>query len=367
MQIQILVDSGEFWPNLREDISRAKHHIFVQTLSFEGDRVGSALVQALISSGAADRRVLADDFFTRHRINDRLLCNPRNWFDSSLRKERAETFSLIDALESDGVEFKLTSPSGFLLSRFLHRNHKKIVVIDDRVAYIGGINFAEHNFDWHDMMLRIEDPSVARFLRDDFLKTWNGKEEASSGRHGGIDMFGFDGAVNERAFGPILEMIGGARESIYVMSPYVTYPFFGAFRRAVKNGARVSLVAPVENNWGFLKQYAMWECARSGIDVYLYPDGMTHLKAMLIDDRRLVVGSSNFDFLSWHYMQEIVAVVDDADAISDFKKKILFPDLDRSTLYEGNVSNITGRYHHLCLRGLTRLYSSLAWLSAIGR
>ncbi len=367
MQIQILVDSGEFWQSLKEDIRRAKQHIYVQTLSFEGDRVGSGLVQSLISSGAADRRVLADDFFTRHRINDKLLCNPKNWFDASLRKERDETFSLVDVLESNGCKFKLTCPSGFLLSRFLHRNHKKIVVIDDRVAYIGGINFAEHNFEWHDMMLRIEDPSVARFLRDDFLKTWDGKEEAAHGRYGGIDMFGFDGATNERAFEPILEMIGGAKESIYVMSPYVTYPFFGAFRRAVKNGARVTLVAPVENNWAFLKQYATWESARSGIDVYLYPDGMTHLKAMLIDDRRLVVGSSNFDFLSWQYMHEIVTVVDDANTISEFKKRILIPDLERSTLYEGSVSNITGWYHHMCLRGLTRLYSSLAWLSAIGR
>lgn len=367
MQIQIQVDAGEFWPSLQEDIRRAKQYVFVQTLSFEGDRVGSGLAESLIGSGAADRRVLADDFYTRHRINDKLLCNPRNWFDKSLREERAATFSLVGEFASKGVEFKLTSPSGILLSRFLHRNHKKIVVIDDRVAYIGGINFSEHNFEWHDMMLRIEEPSVARFLRDDFLNTWDGKEGAAKARLQGVDMYGFDGETNERAFQPILDMIGGAKESIYVMSPYVTYPFFGAFRRAVQNGARVTLITPGRNNWGFLKEYGMWESARSGIDVYLYPERMTHLKAMLVDDKRLVVGSSNFDFLSWHYMQEIVTVIEDADTISQFNKKVLVPDLEKSTLYDGAVSPITGRCHHLSLRGLTRLYSSLAWLSAIGR
>jgi cardiolipin synthase len=367
MQIQIQVDAGEFWPSLQQDIHGAKQYVFVQTLSFEGDRVGAGLANSLLSSGAPDRRIIADEFYTRHRINDKLLCNPRNWFNASLREERAKTFSIVDRLTSNGVGFKLTGPSGFLLSRFLHRNHKKIVVIDDRVAYIGGINFSEHNFDWHDMMLRIEDPAVARFLRDDFVKTWDGREKRTHGQHRGIDLYGFDGVTNERAFQPILDMIEEARESIYVTSPYVTYPFFGGFRRAVRNGARVSLVSPKKNNWRLLKEYGMWECARSGIEVYLYPGRMSHLKAMLIDDRHLVVGSSNFDFLSWHYMQEIVAVITDANTISQFKKKVLIPDLEQSVLFDGAVSDLTGRCHHMSLRGLNKLYASLTWLSAFGR
>jgi cardiolipin synthase len=367
MQIQIQVDAGEFWPSLQADISGAKQYVFVQTLSFEGDRVGADLAESLIRSGARDRRVIADDFYTRHRINDKLLCNPKNWFNKSLRSERADTFGLVDAMEKNGVGFKLTNPSGFILSRFLHRNHKKIAVIDDRVAYIGGINFSEHNFDWHDMMIRIEDPAVAGVLRDDFLGTWEGENETTAGGRPGIDILGCDGENNERSFEPILEMIRGAVESIYVMSPYVTYPFFGALRQAVRRGAAVSLVSPERNNWRLLKEYGIWECARSGIDVHLYRGRMSHLKAMLIDGKHLIVGSSNFDFLSWHYMQEVVAVISDPVTIRDFKQKVLLPDLQRSVRFDGTVSDLTGRCHHMSLRGLNKLYASLGWLSVIGR
>jgi cardiolipin synthase len=240
-------------------------------------------------------------------------------------------------------------------------------VIDDRVAYIGGMNFSEHNFDWHDMMIRIEDPAVACALRDDFLNTWEGRNETMEGGRPGIDILGFDGKTNERAFEPVLEMIRDARESIFVMSPYVTYPFFRGFRRAIRNGARVSLVSPERNNWRFLKEYGIWECRRSGIDIHLYGGRMSHLKAMLIDDRRLIVGSSNFDFLSWHYMQEVIAVISDPDTIQQFKRKVLFPDLEKSVLFEGTVSEVTGHCHHVSLKGLNKLYASLGWLSVIGR
>ena len=49
-------------------------------------------------------------------------------------------------------------------------------MVDDRVAYVGGMNFSEHNAAWHDMMLRITDRAAVAFLREDFLSTWEGHD-----------------------------------------------------------------------------------------------------------------------------------------------------------------------------------------------
>ena len=163
-RIKIQIDADEFWPSLQNDIRSAKDYVYLQTLSFEGDKVGHALAKELSASPATDRRVVVDEFYTVHRINDNFLHNPKHWADKEIRRERDATLAMLKALEADGVGVMLTNPSGPIVVKFLRRNHKKMVVIDDRIAYIGGINFTEHNFEWHDMMLRIEDPELSRFL-----------------------------------------------------------------------------------------------------------------------------------------------------------------------------------------------------------
>ena len=64
------------------------------------------------------------------------------------------------------MQVKYGNPFGFSPRGWLTRNHKKLIVIDDRITYIGGINFSEHNAAWHDMMLRIDDVAVGRFFHN---------------------------------------------------------------------------------------------------------------------------------------------------------------------------------------------------------
>jgi cardiolipin synthase len=362
MRIQIQVDADEFWPSLQRDIKEARDYVFLQSLSFEGDSVGRAVANELLESKAKDRRVIADEFYTVHRINDHYLHNPKHWFRKDLRLERAATLQMMRNLEHGGVGVKLANPSGPFTIRVLDRNHKKIAVVDDRVAYIGGINFSEHNFAWHDMMLRIEDADVTRFLAEDFEATWRGENLNTSRAFEGIEMYRFDGLTNPKAFQPILDLIANARESVFIVSPYITYPFFEAVRRARSNGAKVVLIAPDDNNWGVLREYLIWEAARWDVDLMLYEGRMSHLKAILVDDAHLIAGSSNFDFLSYRHMQEIVGVVTDRSAIDSFKRSILEPDLARSHRSTEHVSQLRGFYHLARLKiwcGVSRGFCSL--------
>ena len=333
MNIQLLVDFDEFWARLSEDISAARASVFVQTFAFEGDTVGQKLAAALLSCTAADKRVLADSF-TRFVLSDRFRYSPAGFCDRTLRREAADTAAMMSQLERRRVKLQFTNPCGLSARKLLSRNHKKLLLVDDRVAYLGGINFSEHNAAWHDMMLRIDDPSAAAFLREDFLATWRGENQARRQTAPGIELLTTDGENNRRIFKRMIDLIDGAGRSIFVESPYITFPFYEHLREAARRGVRVTVLTPEQNNWRFFRNYARLEAARSGIDLRLFRERMSHLKAMLIDDECLVTGSSNFDYLSYRLHQEAIAIVTNADVIGDFRARIAAVDLANSRTLE---------------------------------
>lgn len=366
-RIRLQIDASEFWPSLQRDIREAKEYVYIQSMSLEADSVGKALAAELIACRAGDRRVIADEFYTVRRINDNFLHNPKHWFNKAVWQERNDTLAMLKRLDGSGVGVKLTNPSGPLSVKFLKRNHKKIMAIDDRIVYIGGLNFTEHNFEWHDMMVRIEDADLTRFLKEDFLTTWKGNHANTTRRFEDIELFRFDGVNNRKTFQPILDLIAGAKRSIYVISPYIAFPFYEPLRKAIANGVKVVLIAPENNNWITMREYLIWESERAGVDLRMYQGRMMHLKAMLVDDSQLIVGSSNFDFLSSTLMQEVVAVVTDKGVIEDFKRRVLEVDLKNTTANTQRVGNIKGFYHLARLKLMPVVVGFLEKIFMFGR
>ena len=336
MAVELLVNFNEFWSRLREDIARAQESVFVQTFAFEGDFVGKQLAEALLSSPARDKRVLADSF-TRIVLSDRFRYSPANMLNRELRQEARETDAMRRELESAGIKIKFTNAYRPTPRTFLSRNHKKLIVIDESTAYIGGINFSEHNAAWHDTMLRIDDADAVAFLREDFLSTWGGGDRFAHREFPELELFTLDGRENRRAFQRVLNLIDGAREAIFVESPYITFPFYERLRIAAGRGVEVKVVTPGQNNWSYFASYARSESARSQIDLRLYR-GMSHLKAMLIDNEVLIAGSSNFDYLSYRLYQEIIGVFTSPALISDFRQRVVLPDVVNSVAVDCHAS-----------------------------
>ncbi|PYS32000.1 MAG: phosphatidylserine/phosphatidylglycerophosphate/cardiolipin synthase family protein [Acidobacteria bacterium] len=337
MPTELLIDFDEFWSRLDEDIRLAQQSIFVQTFALEGDRVGQKLSDAVLSSPAQDKRILADSF-TRIVLSDRFRYSPANIFDEELRHEARETERMIHKLKGAGVAISFTNPYGLSPRKLLSRNHKKLIVIDKTTAYIGGINFSEHNAAWHDMMVRIEGTDAVTFLREDFLSTWNRKDQIAGRQFDDIELFTLDGRRNRAGFGRILDLIDAAQDSIFVASPYITFPFYERLRAAARRGADVKIVTPEQNNWSCFANYARRESARSQIDLRLYRGRMSHLKAMLIDDTYLIAGSSNFDYLSYRLYQEIVGIFSEAQVIKEFRERVMLPDLANSIAVDCDAS-----------------------------
>jgi cardiolipin synthase len=360
MTFDLLVDSDNFWNRLQADIKSAQHGLLIQTLSFEGDSVGKKLSELVKASPAKDKRIIID-YYTRYILSDKYRHSPRNWFNADLRREIKDTDAMISDLRSNGTRIKFVNPIGPLFMKLPARNHKKIIVIDDHICYIGGINFSEHNFDWHDLMLRIDDREIANFLKEDFLTSWQGRHFGGHRKFDDIELFSLDGAGNGQAFEPIMKLIDGAEKSIYVQSPYLCHPFTDKLRDAVDRGVNVVIVSPEKNNKKAMGTFIKWESARSGFDLRLYRRGMTHLKAMLIDGKYLIIGSSNFDYFSYCFHQETLAVITNSEIIAAFRDNVIARDNSVCRKVEHPQKTLAGyfrNYHIRAVCGLARLFNT---------
>jgi len=361
MKIDILVDSDKFFDALKNDIQNAKRNIYIQAMTFEADRAGNQLCDLLKVSQVKDIRILVDSYI-KAMISDQFLYSPANILNRSLKNEFKETINLINQLNNLGIKVKFTNHLGPLLIHFVSRNHKKLVIIDNKISYIGGINFSDHNFLWHDMMVRIEHQNIAKFLREDFLATWSGKNQCCTKDFESLALIIFDGKSNDEAFELIFKMIDQAKKTILIESPYLTFPFYQKLRQAAERGVKTSLICPEDNNISLIHKYTLWEVQRSGITLRLLRN-MTHLKAMLIDDEFLVIGSSNFDYLSYSSYQEIIAIIRDYETVNSFKKQVFQKDWSRSFTWTGKTSSSLGFIRYIVLKAVCAFALQLFRLS----
>jgi len=364
--MRLLVDSPAFLEQLEHDIGHATRSVCVQTMSFEGDQAGQRLAQLLIGRKDLERTLIIDRYSLFY-LNDRFLPTPWNVVSASLWRELGQTLRLVRELKRDGVEVCWTNPVGVLLRKFVARNHKKSALVDDRIAYFGGVNFCDHNFGWHDVMLRVEDERVGAFLREDIRATLGGGNLSSRRDFGGIEIVLLDGVQNTRLYEPILQLIRGARASIVVQSAYLSFPFYGYLAQAVRRGVAVTLIAPERNNKPKMDTYTQWAAADAGITLRLYADRMSHIKALLVDDTALVMGSSNFDFLSFHVQQEVMAIVRSRPLIEQYRRDVLEPDLARCVGPTRAISPSWQRWRERGFRGGARVALALHRLQQAGQ
>lgn len=317
---QLFVGSADFWVRAAQDIAAAKHRVLVQAMTFEGDSAGHPVAEAIAASPAEVRRVLVDDY-SRNVINDTMLPLPLR--PASVRAEADATLDMFDRLVSRGVGVRITNPVLGNPLRYPLRNHKKLLVMDG-VAWIGGINFSDHNFAWHDLMLRIDDDAVADWLAADFERDWRGVPQGAIRRFGDMDLTTLDGSTNLALMQPLIDLVSRARHSVEMVSAYPTMPFVEAMASAARRGARVTIHTPAPNNKPVVRDYLTGVASSAGIALRLVPE-MTHVKAVLVDGHTLMLGSSNFNFASFRTSNDIVAVIAHAGLVAAFEARLLAP------------------------------------------
>ncbi len=301
--VEIFTDGKSKFDRLIEDIRNARSTINIQYYIFEDDNVGNRVADALIAKAreGVKIRLIYDHVGSFH---------VKNRFFRRLREAGIEAYPF----------FKVNFP--LLGYRLNWRNHRKIVVIDSRIGYIGGMNVADRYIDggpfplWRDTHLRIAGPGVAS-LEYSFAVDWNfmGQPLIDHDPEASVEAVGNIG-VQLISSGPTHQWsnvelmfhraIANASERVFIQTPYFlpTEGLFKALVTAAMANVDVRIMIPYKPDSSILR-YASFsyitECLRAGIKIYFYRPGMLHSKVIIVDNELTSVGSTNFDFRSFEH------------------------------------------------------------------
>lgn len=300
-----IFDNGqEKFDALLADIAAARSYINMQYYIIVNDNIGIRVMEALMERARAGVKVrLIYDHVGSFKLSNRYL--------RRLKEAGVEAYPF----------FKVVFPP--FGTRINWRNHRKIVVIDGKVGYIGGMNVADRYVDggklfdvWRDLHLRVEGPAVFA-LQQSFAVDWNFMGQplleegplATAVKGHSVGMLLVTGGPTTQWLNMTLvfqQAIARARKCIYIQTPYFI-PSEGlvhALQVAALSKVDVRLMIPRRSDSDMLRWASfsyVQECLRAGIKVYLYEKGMLHSKAIIIDDDFCTVGSTNFDFRSFEH------------------------------------------------------------------
>lgn len=321
-----LISSGRQKFNLLfDDIRRARHFIHLEYFNFRNDSIA--------------RELFAD---LAMRVKDSV--RVRAMFDAfgNLSNNRPLRREHLTMLNRRGVEIVEFDPIRFpYVNHIFSRDHQKIVVIDDSIGYVGGMNVADYYIKglpeigpWRDMHLRIVGPAVLG-LQKAFLYGWdkqtgqNLSDSCVDSRHlNGIlsDSMSDGGAVAIVQRIPrvspksireaYVAAINSASRHIQLINPYFTPSrrIRKAIRKAVARGVKVEIMIPAKSDISFTPDAGFYFAnglRKAGAEVYLFEGGFHHSKVMMVDGRYCTVGSANLNSRSLRYDYEINAFVFD--------------------------------------------------------
>ena len=312
--IHIYEDGAEFIQDLLKVIAAAKHHIHMEFYVFEEDALGRLVRDALIDKAkeGVEVRFLYDDVGSWKLSHE---------FEEQMRSEGIETYSFLK------VRFPLLS------SRVNYRNHRKIVVIDGCVGFVGGMNIATRYLKgmpwgiWKDMHIKLTGKAVYG-LQTAFLTDWYVVDrtlitssryfpEMSEYGHSLVQIVTSDPIGEWRdIMQGLLIAITGAKKYFYIQTPYLlpTEPILWALKTAALAGVDVRMMIPsrTDSRMAHLGSLSyLSELMEAGIKIYLYTKGFLHSKMMVSDDVVSTVGSTNMDFRSFEHNFEVNAFIYD--------------------------------------------------------
>lgn len=249
----------------------------------------------------------------------------------------------IQGLKEKGVLFAYTHKPKlpFLFYSSQARNHRKISVIDSKIAYLGGFNVGKeylgHDLKfglWRDYHLKVTGEGV-NDLQKQFLKDWfdaTGDNDIENSRYYPVQPAGaseqrFFATYGEHLKKHVIEFIQMAKEEIFICSPYFIpgEQVLQELLLALKRGVRVRLMVPMKSDHPLVKEASfpyLGKLLPAGCEVYRFYQGFYHAKGIVIDDRLCDIGTANFDKRSQYLNDEMNCLIYDKTFIHEFKKYI---------------------------------------------
>ena len=338
-QVEIMTSGQEKFTQLKEDLRNATDHIHIGYYIFNDDELGHELLEILIEKAqqGVEVLVLYDALgarFTKQKF----------WKKLHDAGGRSEAFF--------GYTF------GIINLRMNYRNHRKIVVIDGKIGYVGGFNIGDEYLGkgklghWRDTHLRIRGNAVLS-LQARFFIDWNATvseryQKTFSERYfPTLECLG-DTAMQIVSTGPdndyqkikmgFVKMIYMAKKSIDIQTPYFIpdESVIEALQVAALSGVKVRIMVPCKPDHPFVYRATEYYCRnllKDGVEIYLYEEGFLHAKTMVVDGVASTVGTSNFDMRSFRLNFEINAFIYDEE-ISCKLQEIFEKDIEKCLLVD---------------------------------
>ena len=328
-KVKLLMSGYEKFDHMFEDIRQARSSVHLEYFNFRNDSIASLLFDILKEKRkeGVEVRALFDGFG-----------NDSN--NKPLRKRHLEE------LHANGIDIHEFDPIRFpWINHIWPRDHRKIVVIDGRIAYTGGMNVADYYLvgteqvgEWHDMHCRIEGPAVNELQRI-FARMWKKvtKEDIGDSKYYQAIPNGNKtiGIVNRepdefceimRRF--YLAAIDYAQDSVKIINPYFAAPnkVMRALKRCAKRGVKMDIIISAKYDEPLMPDivmYNMRKLIKRGVRVWRYRPGFHHSKIMMVDGRLCTVGSANLDSRGLYYDYEVNAVIPDTMTTRELEQKFL--------------------------------------------
>ena len=336
--VTLLVNGENKFPDVIKSLKNAKHHIHIEYYIYDNDEIGNQVAKVLIEKAkeGVEVRFIYDDFGSR-----------------GIRK------NIVHQLREAGAEAYPFYKIHLIMfaNRMNYRNHRKIIVIDGTIGYVGGINVSDHYINqsknkvfWRDTHLKIVGSSVFN-LQSIFLADWNfcanqkiyfsidyfpeGKKDIYYGNHMVQIVPSGPDSKYPRIKYTLIQAILTAQHEVCITTPYFIpdKSFLEAINIAALSGIRVQLLLPGVSDSFIVNtttQAYFQDLLDAGVEIYIYNKGFVHAKTMVCDKKVAIVGTANLDNRSFDLNFEINANIFDEQVANELKE-IFENDLTLST------------------------------------
>ena len=326
-QVKILQNGQATFTAILESLEKAQHHIHLEYYIYEEDDIGNRIKKVLIEKA-------------QQGVEVRLIIDAIGSWGLSNR--------FLRSLKKNGIQVGVFMPVRLPLvaNKINYRNHRKIVVVDGKTGFIGGLNIADRYIHgtpelgiWRDTHLGIQGDAV-QSLQTVFITDWYfiTKKYLSGAPYFPPHNISNQLLVQITSSGPdsdwsnimqtYFAAITTAEKNIYLSTPYFipNESILTALKTAALSGVDVKLILPgnsdVRTTWYSSISYVE-ELLRAGVDVYIYRDGFNHGKIMMVDDVFTSIGTANMDGRSFNKNFEVNALIYDRETASQMKQSFL--------------------------------------------
>ena len=343
--VKILIDGEEFFNDFLNSAKLATKSIFIETYIFKTDTFCMEVINFLKEiSAKIDVRIIIDYFGSLS--NSKIIQDP-------VIKDYQKSSNIIKTLKKNSKIKARIHPDTWLIS-----DHRKLFLIDNKKAYLGGMNVAsEYRYTWHDIMISLEGPIVNPLIKI-FKKVWDFSGSGGDFAIAYRSLFAkskklntkeTDDMINVRIlttsstdyqiYSAQIEAIRRAKKRIYIENPYFTEKVLvEELVLAKKRGVDVKIILPAVNDiilYDKINLKIANYFIENKIEVYLYPT-MNHVKAAIYDNWACL-GSANFNRLSMFKNREINIAFYDEKTVNELLKRLFIKDFEVSEKYEKKV------------------------------